>query len=457
VVLRLVRLTRIFRAFKSPALVAPVIVISRTVQKSTKALYVLAFNLSLGIVIFGSLMYMAEGGDDLKTFNVGGRWNDDLKVYERQVGRRWLGAEDGWEPIWAESPFQSIPHAAWWAIVTATTVGYGDESPTTTLGYLVGTATMIFSMVILALPVGVMGGTFSQEWDSYQHEKREKAETVEREMAFITRAIKRLDPIRLAPLVLVEIWHSHPGLCTPVDARPPAATFLGKAIFSIETPPDRNVRKDVTIALEADPNVAKRRVTGSVRLKYEWEPGPLDTAKRTSINSDPPRLYTSEGVSEDFCIQGKLRVTVVSAENLINLDCNGALVNPYCTVMCFASYERSKGGPQPCIWRTPTVRNKLNPQWNMSHIFSYSWLPEKMPPKRSPRSPRSPRASIAEKSSTTRQLDQALKLLFDVTTELKQQRGSLRQVREDVRAVAGRVDQLTATAVHNPSAVVHMT
>lgn len=402
-------------------------------------------------MIFGSLMYMAEGGEDLKTFNLGGRWNDDTKVYERKVGRQWTGSY--WNPVWEESPFQSIPHAFWWAMVTATTVGYGDDYPTTTLGYIVGTATMVFSMVILALPVGVMGGTFSQEWEKYELEKKEKAEIVEREMAFITRAIKKLDPKKIAPLILVEVWHSHPGLRTPSDQRPPAATFLGKATFAIKVPPNQSVTEEFNLSLEDNPSIVKRRVAGRVRVKYEWDPG-LEPLKRSGTNSKLSLpAFNSEGVAEDFNIQGKLRVTLVSAEKLINLDCNGAYVNPYCTVLCFPSYSRSKGGPQYNIWRTPVVRNKLNPQWNARHIFTFNWVPV-----RKTQAGASPgRESTASSDSLVKasQLDQVLRLLYDVAGELKQQRGSLKHVREDVRTVAGRVDQLTM--VHNASAAaVHM-
>jgi len=55
-------------------------------------------------------------------------------------------------------------------LVTATTVGYGDEgnTATTPLGKIIGGATMIFSLVILALPVGVIGGPFRSVWDDYK-------------------------------------------------------------------------------------------------------------------------------------------------------------------------------------------------------------------------------------------------------------------------------------------------
>merc|ERR1740117_1219099 len=165
VVLRLVRLTRIFRAFKNPKLVEPVIVIARTMSNSTKALYLLGFNGLLGILISGSLMYLVEKGE----------WDWQTRTYNRYVGREWNATSAVWQNLTAESPFLSIPHSFWWAVVTSTTVGYGDHFPTTTWGYIVATMTMVFSLVIAALPVGVIGGNFTQVWSDYDLEKKAAA------------------------------------------------------------------------------------------------------------------------------------------------------------------------------------------------------------------------------------------------------------------------------------------
>lgn len=59
--------------------------------------------------------------------------------------------------------FGSVPNAAWWAIATLTTVGYGDATPVTALGKLVGGATMVVGLCILALPVAIISTGFAQE------------------------------------------------------------------------------------------------------------------------------------------------------------------------------------------------------------------------------------------------------------------------------------------------------
>lgn len=59
--------------------------------------------------------------------------------------------------------FGSIPEAMWWSIATLTTVGYGDITPVTALGRLVGGLTMVIGLCILALPVAIISTGFAQE------------------------------------------------------------------------------------------------------------------------------------------------------------------------------------------------------------------------------------------------------------------------------------------------------
>lgn len=59
--------------------------------------------------------------------------------------------------------FGSVPEAAWWAVATLTTVGYGDVTPVTPAGRLFGGLVMIFGLCILALPVAIISSGFAQE------------------------------------------------------------------------------------------------------------------------------------------------------------------------------------------------------------------------------------------------------------------------------------------------------
>lgn len=59
--------------------------------------------------------------------------------------------------------FGTIPDAMWWAIITLTTVGYGDVYPVSPLGKLVASLTAVMGLVMLALPVGIIATAFAQE------------------------------------------------------------------------------------------------------------------------------------------------------------------------------------------------------------------------------------------------------------------------------------------------------
>lgn len=59
--------------------------------------------------------------------------------------------------------FGSIPAAAWWAVSTLTTVGYGDAVPMTSVGKLVGGVFMMLGLGMFALPIGILATGFSQE------------------------------------------------------------------------------------------------------------------------------------------------------------------------------------------------------------------------------------------------------------------------------------------------------
>lgn len=61
--------------------------------------------------------------------------------------------------------FGSIPRALWWAIITMTTIGYGDTYPVTALGRVLGGIIAIAGVMMIALPTGIFASSFTEAMD----------------------------------------------------------------------------------------------------------------------------------------------------------------------------------------------------------------------------------------------------------------------------------------------------
>jgi voltage-gated potassium channel len=72
--------------------------------------------------------------------------------------------------------FGSIPRALWWAIITMTTIGYGDTYPITALGRVLGGIIAIAGVMMIALPTGIFAASFSEAME--RHRQKDAAATV---------------------------------------------------------------------------------------------------------------------------------------------------------------------------------------------------------------------------------------------------------------------------------------
>jgi voltage-gated potassium channel len=66
--------------------------------------------------------------------------------------------------------FGSIPRTMWWAIVTLTTVGYGDAYPITVIGRICAGMTAVAGIGVIALPTGILASAFSDTLQRHRHE-----------------------------------------------------------------------------------------------------------------------------------------------------------------------------------------------------------------------------------------------------------------------------------------------
>lgn len=114
---RVLRVIRVFRILKLAAYVQEASVLTQALRASRHKITVFITTVLSAVVVMGSLMYLVEG---------------------------------------AESGFTSIPQSIYWAIVTLTTVGYGDLAPVTPLGKMLASFLMILGYGIIAVPTGIM-------------------------------------------------------------------------------------------------------------------------------------------------------------------------------------------------------------------------------------------------------------------------------------------------------------
>eukprot|EP00929_Paragymnodinium_shiwhaense_P049870 TRINITY_DN25151_c0_g2_i1.p1 TRINITY_DN25151_c0_g2~~TRINITY_DN25151_c0_g2_i1.p1 ORF type:complete len:1096 (+),score=187.23 TRINITY_DN25151_c0_g2_i1:95-3382(+) len=157
-VMRVLRLVRVFRVLKVPKLRACADMFTTVVADALPALFLLLFLTALLCVFFAALIVFAEGSNfSLDHFT--DEYPNGVYIRPTKDGH---GVE--------VSPFTSILYAFWWFFTTATTVGYGDDYPTTTTGRIVGTTLFYTGIVLIALPITIVGGCFNKYYPDWVKE-----------------------------------------------------------------------------------------------------------------------------------------------------------------------------------------------------------------------------------------------------------------------------------------------
>ncbi len=125
VALRVLRLLRVFRVLKLARFIGESENLAKALKASKAKILVFLLAVISISVILGSFMYILEVNQD--------------------------------------SGFDSIPRSVYWAIVTLTTVGYGDIAPVTPLGQFIASLIMILGYGIIAVPTGIVSAEYSSQ------------------------------------------------------------------------------------------------------------------------------------------------------------------------------------------------------------------------------------------------------------------------------------------------------
>jgi len=123
-IIRMLRLLRVFRVLKLVQFVGASNRLLQSLKASRHKIGVFFLFVSITVTIVGSVMYIVEG---------------------------------------AESGFTSIPRSIYWAIVTLTTVGYGDIAPITVLGQSIASFVMLLGYAVIAVPTGIITSDFMSQ------------------------------------------------------------------------------------------------------------------------------------------------------------------------------------------------------------------------------------------------------------------------------------------------------
>jgi potassium voltage-gated channel Shab-related subfamily B protein 2 len=171
-IFRTVRLVRVFRVIKLGSRSGKLQVVTRTMQESLDMLAMMFFLLALTVLVFATLVYFAERGDEYAAEGIYARKVDvvctdlALSTSGSDITNEDGSLVNGCERV--ASPYKSIPDSFWWTMVTLMTVGYGDEVPVTGPGRLVACLAMLASVLLMALPISVIGSEFTQQWMDYK-------------------------------------------------------------------------------------------------------------------------------------------------------------------------------------------------------------------------------------------------------------------------------------------------
>ena len=149
-VIRALRLLRAFRIFKLAHMLSEATALRAAIWAARAKIAVFLSVVLIAIVIVGSAMHLIEGSVDSRSLSQNAKTPTPGPSPEDGGG----GSENDSKK--RTTGFDSIPESMYWAVVTMTTVGYGDVSPTTALGKAMAACMMILGYCMIIVPTGIV-------------------------------------------------------------------------------------------------------------------------------------------------------------------------------------------------------------------------------------------------------------------------------------------------------------
>jgi len=330
-VLRVLRLTRLMRLIKLGSYLEDVELLLRVFSKSHKMLYMLGVYMVLGLCFSSAAMYYVEAGS----------WDPEARDYYRT-------GHDGTK---VPTPFKSIPHAFWWCIVTFTTVGYGDIAPVTLLGKLVASATMVFGILVLAMPISVISMNFSTVWSDWSQEKLLEASAREEDLNSVSAALEQLENRKI---LVVQLYDTRHGREAP--------EFLGEVRWD-DLPVDSEKVEQEERLFPLQPKwdkwEARNMIRGSILIGFAWNP---------AVSFSPEDSDKASGC------RGRLEVKIRQAQGLPRSDWKKhGLRDVFAEVQCWPKPPNASGEFEAETFRTSTAAPSLDPMWEQARVFDFDW------------------------------------------------------------------------------------
>lgn len=361
-VLRLIRLTRVFRVLKMGNLSSAKEVLEECMTLSKPALGMVLFIVAMQVLISSCLVYYAEIGT----------WDPETQTYLRPC------SPAGALPL-CQSEFSSIPATFWWTITTVTTVGYGDFAPTTGIGRLLGAITIIGGVTAFALPVGIIASNFDVAQARWENKKSGIHEQQIKDDEAVVEVLMDAFGVDGRAEVRFDLYDYDGELEYP--------DFLGYCCLDVRSLGFDAENADhviFSLPLREDHLIAQRKCSGTITIRIQWNPEGLTNQKpglRCVKTRNLGELHVADSLAPiKFLpvprLKGQLTVTIVNAKGLLNLDSRGQS-DPFVVVTL---YDEHTSPPNFVRWESDVFINNCNPEFNQTKVFDLNWIPSDKPP-----------------------------------------------------------------------------